>query len=45
VEALQTGRDVPERSFTLPESFSPIEKLMPSGEKPTDQGEKVAPTV
>jgi ribose transport system substrate-binding protein len=37
VEALQAGRDVPERSFTLPESFPTIEKLTPS--------EKVAPTV
>jgi ABC-type sugar transport system substrate-binding protein len=37
VEALKAGRDVPERSFTLPESFPTIEKLTP--------GEKVAPTV
>jgi ribose transport system substrate-binding protein len=37
VEALQAGRDVPERSFTVPESFPTIEKLTP--------GEKVAPTV
>jgi ABC-type sugar transport system substrate-binding protein len=45
VEALQTGRDVPERSFTVAESFPPIEKLTPRGEKPTAKGEKVAPTV
>jgi ribose transport system substrate-binding protein len=45
VEALQTGRDVPERSFTVPESFPAIEKLTPRGEKPTAKGEKVAPTV
>jgi ribose transport system substrate-binding protein len=37
VEALQAGRDVAERSFTVPESFPTIEKLTP--------GEKVAPTV
>jgi ribose transport system substrate-binding protein len=37
VEALQAGRDVPERSFTVPQSFPTIEKLTP--------GEKVAPTV
>ena len=35
VEALQTGRDVPERSFTTPESFPPIEKLAPKAEKLT----------
>jgi ABC-type sugar transport system substrate-binding protein len=45
VEALQTGRDVPERSFTVAESFPPIEKLTPRGEKPTAKGENVAPTV
>jgi len=32
-EALKTGRDVPERSFTLPESFPPIEKLAAKREK------------
>jgi len=45
VEALQTGRDVPERSFTAPESFPAIEKLTPNGEKVIAKGEKVAPTV
>jgi ABC-type sugar transport system substrate-binding protein len=44
-EALQTGRDVPERSFTVPESFPGIEKLTPRGEKQPIKGEKVAPTV
>jgi ribose transport system substrate-binding protein len=33
VEALKTGKDVPERSFTVPESFPAIEKLTPKGEK------------
>lgn len=33
VEALKTGKDVPERSFTVPESFPGIEKLTPKGEK------------
>jgi len=37
-EALKTGKDVAERTFTTPESFPPIEKL---GAK----GEKVAPIV
>jgi ribose transport system substrate-binding protein len=37
-EALQTGRDVPERLFTVPESFPPIEKL-------TSKGERVVPAV
>jgi ribose transport system substrate-binding protein len=44
-EALQTGRDVPERSFTVPESFPPIEKLTFKGEKSSATSEKVAPTV
>jgi ribose transport system substrate-binding protein len=44
-EALQTGRDVPERTFTVPESFPPIEKLAPKSEKPSAKGEKLAPTV
>jgi ribose transport system substrate-binding protein len=35
VEALQTGRDVPERSFTVSESFPPIEKLAAKAEKLT----------
>jgi ribose transport system substrate-binding protein len=38
VEALKTGKDVAERSFTAPESFPAIEKLIP-------KGEKVAPVV
>jgi ribose transport system substrate-binding protein len=33
VEALQTGRDVPERSYTSPESFPAIEKLAPKSER------------
>ena len=33
VEALKTGKDVDERSFTVPESFPGLEKLMPKGEK------------
>lgn len=33
VEALQTGRDVPERSFTFPESFPAIEKLAAKNER------------
>jgi ribose transport system substrate-binding protein len=33
VEALKTGKDVAERSFTVPESFPGIEKLTPKGEK------------
>jgi ribose transport system substrate-binding protein len=37
-EALQTGKDLPERSFTVPESFPAIEKLV-------SRNEKVAPTV
>jgi ribose transport system substrate-binding protein len=37
-EALKTGKDVPERSFTAPESFPTIEKL-------TAKGEKFAPIV
>ena len=45
VEALQTGRDVPERSFTVPESFPAIEKLAPTGKESAVKGEKVAPTV
>lgn len=36
-EALKTGRDVPERTFTVPESVPAIEKL-------TSEREKVAPT-
>src|SRR3984893_13625207 len=32
VEALKTGKDVPERSLTMPESFPTIEKLKPKGE-------------
>ena len=38
VEALKTGKDVAERSFTAPESFPAIEKL-------AAKGEKVAPLV
>ena len=38
VEALKTGKDVAERSFTAPESFPAIEKL-------PAKGEKVAPLV
>src|SRR6202158_2508635 len=38
VEALRMGREVPERTFTMPESLPAIEKLLP-------KGEKVAPTV
>jgi ABC-type sugar transport system substrate-binding protein len=45
VEALQTSRDVPERSFTVPESFPAIEKLAQTGLKLAVKGEKVAPTV
>jgi ribose transport system substrate-binding protein len=37
-EALKTGKDVPERSLTMPESFPAIEKL-------AAKGEKVAPVV
>jgi hypothetical protein len=44
-EALQTGRDVAERSFTVAESFPAIEKLLPAREKTGAQGEKVAPTI
>jgi len=33
VEALQTGRDVPERSYTVAESFPTIEKLAAKGER------------
>jgi len=33
VEALQTGRDVPERSYTSPESFPSIEKLAAKSER------------
>src|SRR6267154_908419 len=33
VEALQTGRDVPERSYTSPESFPAIEKLAAKSER------------
>jgi ribose transport system substrate-binding protein len=36
-EALKTGKDVAERTFTVPESFPAIEKLVA-------KGEKVAPT-
>ena len=43
-EALQTGRDVPERTFTVPESFPPIEKLTSRSEKSATKGEKLAPT-
>ncbi len=32
-EALKTGKDVPERTFTAPESFPAIEKLAAKGEK------------
>ena len=32
-QALQTGRDTPERSFTVPESFPTIEKLAASSER------------
>jgi ribose transport system substrate-binding protein len=32
VEALKTGKDVPERSLTMPESFPAIEKLKPKSE-------------
>ena len=45
VEALQTGRELPERSFTVPESFPPIEKLTSKGEKLISKAEKVVPTV
>jgi hypothetical protein len=38
VEALKTGKDVAEKSFTVPESFPGLEKLTP-------KGEKVAPAV
>jgi ABC-type sugar transport system substrate-binding protein len=38
VEAFKTGKDVPEKSFTTPESFPVLEKLAP-------KGEKVAPAV
>jgi len=38
VEALKTGKDVAEKSFTTPESFPGLEKLAP-------KGEKVAPAV
>ena len=31
VEALKTGKDVPERSLTMPESFPAIDKLRPKG--------------
>jgi ribose transport system substrate-binding protein len=34
-EALKTGKDVPERSLTTPESFPAIEKLAAKGEKGT----------
>ena len=34
-EALKTGKDVPERSLTTPESFPAIEKLATKGEKGT----------
>jgi ribose transport system substrate-binding protein len=44
-EAMHTGRDVPERSFTVAESFPPVEKLTPKSEKPPAKGEKLAPTV
>jgi ribose transport system substrate-binding protein len=33
VEALKTGKDVAERSFTVPESFPGLEKLTPKSEK------------
>ena len=33
VEALQTGRDVPERSYTVAESFPALEKLALKGER------------
>jgi ribose transport system substrate-binding protein len=33
VEALQTGNNPPERSFTLPESLPPLEKLSPKTDK------------
>jgi ribose transport system substrate-binding protein len=45
VEALKTGTELPERSFTVPESFPPIEKLTPKGESFTAKSEKVTPTV
>jgi ribose transport system substrate-binding protein len=45
VEALQTGRELPERSFTLPESLPTIDKLTPKGEKLTGKPEKLAPSV
>jgi ABC-type sugar transport system substrate-binding protein len=45
VEALQTGRDVPERSLTVPESFPSIEKLAQTTVKLTLKGEKVAPSL
>jgi len=35
VEALKTGKDVPERSLTMPESFPAIEKLKPKAENVT----------
>jgi ribose transport system substrate-binding protein len=35
VEALQTGTNPPERSYTVPESFPPIEKLSPKRERVT----------
>ena len=35
VEALKTGKDVAERSLTVPESFPTIEKLAPRGAKVT----------
>jgi ribose transport system substrate-binding protein len=38
VEALKAGKDVPERSFTTPESLPALEKLTP-------KGDKVAPVV
>ena len=37
-EALKTGKDVAERTFTIPESLPEIEKL-------AEKGEKLAPTV
>jgi ribose transport system substrate-binding protein len=38
VEALKTGKDVPEQSFTAPESFPTIEKLKPKSEKVAPPG-------
>lgn len=38
VEALKTGKDVPEQSFTTPESFPTIEKLKPKSEKVAPPG-------